>query len=652
MPRSTSPCSATGTCWCSRTASVALRAGADLPLPDSIHALLAARLDTLPADRKSLLTDAAVVGKVFWDGPLVAMGGRDPREVATALADLAQLGFLRPAAQSSMAGEREYAFWHVLGRDVAYRQLPRGSRAARHAAAATWLEAKLGDRVDDIADVLADHWGTALELSRAAGQEDRASQAEPKAIDFLVRAGDRAMGLDMGAAVSRFEAAKDLATPGHPQRPGILVRFGETAPYVSRPGEAVAALDEAIEALETGDDWEALGRALWIKARALWEKGETGDNELARQCIERAVSLLEAHEPTPVLVDVLTELGVDQFYGPEGVEAIETLDRAMALAKELGLPTPGRALGFRGRARLTKGDTGGMDDFRQSIGLSAAAGQGRDVAINTVNMGVWVGLYDGPAAGLVVFREAIDHAARFGYQRLAMDMSLLSLQVLVDLGAYDEALEIFDRLNVPGHPVMRQTYGAEYRIYAIRGRREEALAGAAELEELAQERVSPEGRAVTRITAATIRGVCGDLESACRLIEEAWAIPDAAAVDEMISYLLAGDDPLRVRCRESRAGRADPARRGAPVPLRGPRTGRCARSSCRGSRSVRGGPCRLPGRRHSLDGIQHAVRGGARAAGRGSLPDCPRAARRGPGSARMNLAPPSNASQRLLRWRR
>ena len=351
------------------------------------------------------------------------------------------------------------------------------------------------------------------------------------------------MGLDMGAAVARFEAAKDLATPGHPQRPDILVRFGETAPYISRPGDAVAALDEAIETLETGDDWEAIGRALWIKARALWEKGEPGDNAIARQCIERAVALLQAHEPTPVLVDALTELGVDEFYGPEGVEAMKTLDRAMAIAEELGLPTPGRALGFRGRARMTKGDTGGMDDFRQSIALCAAAGQGRDVAINTVNMGVWVGLYDGPAAGLVVFREAIDHAARFGYRQLAMDMSLLSLQVLVDLGEYDEALEILDRLNVPGHPVMRQTYGAEYRIYAIRGRREEALAGAAELEELALER-SPEGQAVSRAIAATIRGVCGDLLSACRMIEEAWAFPDAAATDEMISNYL----PEMVRC--------------------------------------------------------------------------------------------------------
>ena len=93
------------------------------------------------------------------------------------------------------------------------------------------------------------------------------------------------MGLDMGAAVSRFEAAKDLATPGHPQRPGILLRFGETAPYISRPGEAVAALDEALETLRRSDDWEATGRALWIKARALWERGES-DDDVARQCID------------------------------------------------------------------------------------------------------------------------------------------------------------------------------------------------------------------------------------------------------------------------------------------------------------------------------------------------------------------------------
>jgi len=523
---------------------VTLRAGVDLPLPDSIHALLAARLDTLPPDRKGLLTDAAVVGKVFWDGAITTMGNRDRGEVATALADLADLGFLRPAAQSSMAGEHEYAFWHVLGRDVAYRQLPRAARAARHASAATWLEAKLGKRVDDIADVLADHWGTALELSRAAGQEDGARQAEPKAIAFLVRAGDRAKGLDIGAALVRFEAAKALAGPGHPERPEILVRFGDTAPHLGRAEEAIAALDEAIEAFEQRDDWRGKGRALVAKARALVEAPRS--TVRFREVVEEAIASLEGHELTPDLVEALTERGVDQFYALQPVQAIETLDRAMEVAGQLGLPTPARALGFRGDARLDSGDAGGMDDFRASIALSEAAGQGRVTAINTINMGIWVWLYEGPAAGIVPIRAAIDHAARFGFGQLSTGMTLLSLQVLMDLGAYDEALEIFDRLNVPGDGAMRQTYGAQYRIYAVLGRRDEALAGVRELEALSREAASAEGRVLTRATAAAICGVVGDHESGCRLMEEALAIPEARVTQAFIAILL--PDMVRAAC--------------------------------------------------------------------------------------------------------
>ena len=348
-----------------------------------------------------------MVGKVFWDGALVAMGGRDPAEVATALAELAELGFLRRAAQSSMAGEQEYAFWHVLGRDVAYRQLPRGSRAARHAAAATWLEAKLGERVDDIADVLADHWGTALELSRAAGQEDRATQMEPKAIEFLVRAGERAMGLDTAAALARFEAAKDLARPGHPQRPGNPREVRRNGPARRPAGRGGRRARRGARGARGARRLAGTGRALLVKARALWERASRRQRH-ARQCIEQAIALLEEHEPTPALVDGLTELGIYELYGPEGAESIETLDRAMAIAEELGLPTPGRAMGFRGRARLTKGDTGGMDDFRQSIALCVAAGQGRDIAINTVNMGVWVGsTTDPPRASSCSARPSI-----------------------------------------------------------------------------------------------------------------------------------------------------------------------------------------------------------------------------------------------------
>ena len=125
--------------------------------------------------------DAAVVGKVFWAGALAEMGGRDPREVEQALHELARKELVRPARTSSMEGEAEYGFWHVLVRDVCYAQIPRAARAARHLAAAAWIERKAGERVEDLADVLAHHHCTALELSAPPGSRANAHELEAAA---------------------------------------------------------------------------------------------------------------------------------------------------------------------------------------------------------------------------------------------------------------------------------------------------------------------------------------------------------------------------------------------------------------------------------------------------------------------------------------
>jgi class 3 adenylate cyclase len=87
---------------------------AEAALPGSLQALIAARLDTLSPERKSLLQDAAVLGKVFWAGAVAEIGGRGPAEVETALHELARKELVRPARTSSMEGEREYSFWHLL----------------------------------------------------------------------------------------------------------------------------------------------------------------------------------------------------------------------------------------------------------------------------------------------------------------------------------------------------------------------------------------------------------------------------------------------------------------------------------------------------------------------------------------------------------
>jgi predicted ATPase len=154
-------------------------------LPESVQALIAARLDTLSPERKSLLQDAAVLGKVFWVGALAEIGGRDSGEVELALHELARKELVRPARTSSMEGESEYSFWHLLMRDVAYSQIPRAERARRHRAAAAWIERKGSERIEDLAELLAHHYLQALELAAAAGDREQAAELTAPARRFL-----------------------------------------------------------------------------------------------------------------------------------------------------------------------------------------------------------------------------------------------------------------------------------------------------------------------------------------------------------------------------------------------------------------------------------------------------------------------------------
>ena len=196
--------------------------GEGVEVPDSVHALIAARLDTLPPERKSLLQDASVLGKVFWAGAVAAMGDRDPHDVELALHELARKELVRSARISSMEGEREFGFWHVLVRDVCYGQITRAARAARHLAAARWIEEKTGERVEDLADVLAYHYEAALELSEAAGLTEHREELQAQVVRYLTLAGERALSLDTGQAERQLARALDLGREDAPQRALLL----------------------------------------------------------------------------------------------------------------------------------------------------------------------------------------------------------------------------------------------------------------------------------------------------------------------------------------------------------------------------------------------------------------------------------------------
>src|SRR2546423_7612320 len=109
-------------------------------LPESLHAVIAARLDTLAPTVKQAAMDAAVIGEVFWPGAVAAIAGLQEPEVDEQLQRLVAGELVRRARRSAVKGQHEHAFLHVLVRDVAYDQIPRAQRAHKHAAAASWIE--------------------------------------------------------------------------------------------------------------------------------------------------------------------------------------------------------------------------------------------------------------------------------------------------------------------------------------------------------------------------------------------------------------------------------------------------------------------------------------------------------------------------------
>ena len=292
-------CMRRSSCACSPTGAIDAES---VEVPESVQALIAARLDTLAPDRKSLLQDAAVVGKVFWAGAVAAMGRRDVREVEQALHELAHKELVRPSRTTSMEAEAEYGFWHGLVRDVCYGQIPRAARAARHEAAAVWMEQKAGERVEDLADVLAHHYLSALELTRAAGQIEKATTLEAHAIRYLTLAGERALALDVDRAEQSLAQALALAQPGHPERAFLLERWAQTAQQQGRLEEAKTALEEALALYRGRGESVDAGRVLIALApysapRRPTREGD--DHRSTEHCSMRNRPARNSSPPTP-----------------------------------------------------------------------------------------------------------------------------------------------------------------------------------------------------------------------------------------------------------------------------------------------------------------------------------------------------------------
>ena len=411
-------------------------------LPDSVQALIAARLDTLSAERKSLLQDAAVLGKVFWAGALEEIGTRDKAEVDLALHELALKELIRPTRTSSMEGESEHSFWHLLVRDVAYSQIPRADRARRHRAAAAWIERKAGERVEDLAEVLAHHYQQAVELVEAAGDVKQAEELAEPARRFLGLAGERALGLDTAQAEARFARALELTPKEAEERSQLLVRWADAVFQAGRLREAAGALDEALASLRTRGDTDATARALELRSQLAQRLAEGQEVELAAE----GVRLLAREPARPALVAAYSQLANARMIAGAYTDAIADADRAQALAETLGVPEPARALGYRGFARVYLGDADGLDEMEGALRMLVDQGAGRSAAILQNNLAIARFMLQGPARSLGACEQGLDFCRQRGLAGPAAQIESNFPTLLAELGRTDEALEWVDRL--------------------------------------------------------------------------------------------------------------------------------------------------------------------------------------------------------------
>jgi class 3 adenylate cyclase/tetratricopeptide (TPR) repeat protein len=423
-----------------RGAAWELAAGEDdIPVPESVQALIAARLDTLSPERKALLQDAAVLGKVFWAGAIAEMAGIDPATVRDGLHELARTELVRAARRPSIEGETEYAFWHLLIRDVAYGQIPRAARAVKHVAAAGWIERIAGSRMEDSAELLVHHYEQAIGLASSAGED--VSALETRLVPLLILAGDRALRLDTAKAVAYLERGLQITEPGAPERLRVLLLGtrlstfgGETDP--ARQDVVRDALDEA----RAQGDRLAEAETLSALSRIAWTAGDT-----ARQfaLVEESVSILRDLPPGRELARALTRRASAYGLAGRSAEVLRALENALPIVREHG--TDGDMavlLQFGGEARVHHGEVEeGIRDLEEGLRLALEFNPVGMVCAAYVNLGDMRWLNEGPAAGQDLYERAIEFGERRGAVLGVRWARMETMWTSFDLGRWDELLE-------------------------------------------------------------------------------------------------------------------------------------------------------------------------------------------------------------------
>jgi len=410
----------------------------ELAVPDSLHALLAARLDALDPAVRRLVTDAAVLGSTFPAEALIAVSGQQEPAVRAALADLVRREVLTVSADPLSPERGSYQFAQGMLRQVAYDTLSRRDRKARHLTVAAHLRAAFPGDGEEVADVIARHYLDALE---AVPDDADAGQIRGQAMAALIRAAERAERTGASArAAESYAAAAELTRPdtlADRRTAGELWERAARAAVTS--GDWAAAVQHAGRAHDYHlghDQARAAARAQVIAGEALRQWGRHAE---ARERLTAAVEVLRA-ELDADTVRALEELAVvEVMAGSPDADRLSA--EALALGEDVDVSpgqldglflTRGIYLGSAGRHRQA------VAYFRESARLATQTGDNMHIGRALINLADALAATD-PAAAAEAARTAAGHLRRAGARRY-LAVALMNLaQGLLMLGDWDAA---------------------------------------------------------------------------------------------------------------------------------------------------------------------------------------------------------------------
>ena len=441
-----------------------------LGVPDSLHGLLAARLDALSTDVRSAVADAAVLGSTFPAQALAAISGRSDAKVRDVLSDLVRRGVLEVVADPLSPQRGTYRFGHDMLRQVAYDTLSRHDRRARHLLVAAHLIATFPNDGEEVADVIARHY---LDALAAVPDAPDVETTRTQAIEQLVRAGERAkrIGARARAEANFAEAAELLETSTSPDAAARAAKLwekaAEAAQWDSNHRLSMDRIDRARATYLTLGDARAAARCDAGAARALRNTGRYAE---ARERVELALSVLRQN-PDLDTVEALVQLGgLESLAGSEAADRVSTETLALAQMLDapptlLGAACVGRAIALQNAGLLLEAAM----YMREAARLSELAGDRDRQSIALSNVADILCAVDATAAAAAAREAAAVSRRSGGAFSLALAVQCLVV-ALAETGDWDgAAAELSEAIENDGIGEQDFVLYAAARLAATRG---------------------------------------------------------------------------------------------------------------------------------------------------------------------------------------